>query len=398
MQRKEHMNFRNWFWPLTGAVAVGFLAGACARDTSGGGQMRGGDPNGGTLQEAALESPALAQAPKGAPSNIGQLQNLSATYAAIAKKVTPAVVNISSERVVPGGDPLEDFFGGGGRRRAQGFGSGVIVDGRGIVVTNNHVVEGADQLTVTLNDRRRFPGRLLGTDPSADLAVLKVEADKPLPTVPWGDSDALQVGDIVLAIGSPFGILSSTVTQGIISAKERSGLGVNEVEDFLQTDAAINPGNSGGALVDVSGRLVGINSAILSKGGGNEGIGLAIPARLARKSSGQIVATGRATRGYLGIATEYMTDDIAREIGAPRGQGVLVLGVGRNAPAARLPWSREGNVILKVNGAPINSPRQFAVAVTEAAPGSKLALDVWQNGRTRTFEVTVGRRPDAFRS
>ncbi len=403
MQRKS-----NYLWPLMGAVSIGFLAGACARNVS------SGDA---TTQGGAIDGPAIAQAGVPAPNfdagansstgsaagSIADLQNQSATYAAIARRVTPAVVNINSETVIPGRvmrDPLSEFFGNGGsvrepERRASSLGSGVIVDSRGIIVTNNHVVDNASTITVTLNDagHRRYAAKLLGTDPLSDLAVLKITAGKTLPVVAFADSDKIQVGNIVLAIGSPFG-LSSTVTQGIISARNRHDLGLSIVEDFLQTDASINPGNSGGALVDVQGRLVGINTAILSKSGGSQGIGLAIPSKLVRKISGQLTASGRVTRGYLGIEAEPMTEDIARQLKLPQAEGLIVTGVASNGPAASLPWQRRGgNVLLSINGKAIESPGQLRNIVTDADPGSKLNLGVWQNGQTKNFSVTVGRMP-----
>ena len=297
---------QNLLLPLSGAVAIGIFIGACAR------QM----PTDGSSTRSQVQAPAIAQdistQTGNSIRNSGDMARLSATYAALARKVTPAVVNINTRQVVRGRvleDPFGGFFGerGGASREpdreSQGTGSGVIVDGRGVIITNNHVVEGATTVTVTLNDRRKYQAKVVGTDPDSDLAVLKIESQQPLPTVKWADSDRAQVGDIVLAVGSPFG-LSATVTQGIISAKERRDLDLTRIEDFLQTDAAINPGNSGGALVDINGDLVGINTAILSKSGGNQGIGLAIPAKLARNISGQLLASGRVTRGYLGIQAE----------------------------------------------------------------------------------------------
>jgi Do/DeqQ family serine protease len=317
--------------------------------------------------------------------------------------VTPAVVNINSEQIIRGRvlrDPFGDFFGdeSGGMfrepdRRAQSLGSGVIVDGRGIIVTNNHVVQNASTITVTLNDRRHFAARLLGTDPSSDVAVLKVEANN-LPVLKWADSNKLNVGDIVLAVGSPFN-LASTVTQGIISAKGRRDLGISVVEDFLQTDAAINPGNSGGALVDINGDLIGINTAILSESGGNQGIGLAIPANLARKVSTQLAATGRVTRGWLGLVVEPVTGDVATKLGLGEARGVAVTGIYTRGPGANLPWSREGgDIILQANGVDINSPGQFRNMVADLKPNSSLKLQVWQAGQTREFSITVGNRPE----
>lgn len=376
------MKPKTFFWPVAVAAAAGFFAGACGRHFS-----------------PEANSPAQAQAIR----NSADLQRLSATYAAIAQQVTPAVVNVNSQQIIRGRvmrDPFGDFFGddfGGGvfrepDRKAQSLGSGVIVDKSGIIVTNNHVVQDASTITVTLTDRRRFPAKLLGTDPDSDVAVLKIEADS-LPTVTWADSNKLSVGDIVLAVGSPFN-LSSTVTQGIISAKGRRDLGISAYEDFLQTDAAINPGNSGGALIDINGSLVGINTAILSKSGGYQGIGLAIPSNLVRKISGQLTTAHRVTRGWIGIVVEPVTDDIAGQLGLPDTRGVIVTGVYTRGPAAGVGWSRQGgDVILKANGSPIDSPGQLRNVVADMPPGTALNLEVWQGGQSRTFTVNIGRRP-----
>ena len=392
------MQKRNFLLPLTGAVGAGILIGACARQL----------PPSSTRSD--LEQPAQAQvpAPRTTTSNNGNsirnatdLARLSATYANLAKSVTPAVVNISTRQVVPGRvmeDPYGGMFGGGGTvrepdRQAQGLGSGVIVDARGIIVTNNHVVKNASTITVTLNDRRRFSAKLVGTDPDTDLAVLRISAPKDLPTVPWADSDKAQVGDIVLAVGSPFG-LNATVTQGIISAKDRRDLDLSRIEDFLQTDAAINPGNSGGALIDINGRLVGINTAILSRSGGNQGIGLAIPAKLARNVSGQILASGQVVRGWAGIAADDLTPDLAQKINYSGTGGVLVTGVASRGPAAQLPWVQRGaNVIVGVDGTPIETVGQMRNIFTNAAPGTTLNLEVWQDGKTRTFPIRLIRQP-----
>jgi len=225
------------------------------------------------------------------------------------------------------------------------------------------------------------------------LAVLRINAPGNLPTVPWADSDKAQVGDIVLAVGSPFG-LNATVTQGIISAKDRRDLDLSRIEDFLQTDAAINPGNSGGALIDINGHLVGINTAILSKSGGNQGIGLAIPAKLARNVSGQILASGQVVRGWAGIAADDLTPDLAQKINYTGTSGVLVTGVASNGPAASLPWVRNGaNVIVSVGGTAIETVGQMRNIFTDAAPGSTLKLEVWQDGKTRTFPIRLVRQP-----
>lgn len=377
---------RKLFFPVTGALALGLFVGACVRNSVSVGNS------------SAIEPAANAQ-------TLGDLKTLSATYAAIAKKVTPAVVNIQARKVIPGRvvrDPFFDFFGGDGGpmlrepdREAQSVGSGVIVDAGGLIVTNNHVVEGADSLLVTLSDKRRFPARLMGVDPATDVAVLKIEG-RNLPVAPWANSDQLQVGDIVLAVGSPFG-LSSTVTQGIISAKGRRDLGISAYEDFLQTDAAINPGNSGGALVDLDGDLIGINTAILTANGqqgGNQGIGLAIPANLARRISEQLANGGRVTRGWIGLVTQPITDDVARQLGLPNTNGVLVRAVYARGPAGNLPWDEQSlDVLLKVNGITVESSGQLSNIVADIKPGSKVSLSLWSNGRIRQESLTAGRRP-----
>lgn len=364
-------------------LLLGFFIGACSGRLS---------PTGSTPV-----TPAAAQI-----RNAEDLKALGATYAQIAKNVTPAVVNINSTQIVRGRvlrDPFAEFFGddfGGMRRepdrRAQSLGSGVLVDKSGIILTNRHVIANASEITVTLSDRRHFKARLIGSDPDSDVAVLKIEANN-LPILKWSDSDKLQVGDIVLAIGSPFN-LASTVTQGIISAKGRRDLGISAYEDFLQTDAAINPGNSGGALVDMDGNLVGINTAILSESGGNQGIGLAIPSNLAHKLSGQLIKDGKITRGWLGLVVAPVTGDVAAAMKMPETRGVLVTGVYTRGPGGGADWSENGgDVITKFNGTEIESPGQLRNLIADAAPGSKVTLEVWQNGRTKTFTIQTGTRP-----
>jgi len=329
-------------------------------------------------------------------TNINQLKNLQATYAAVAKKALPAVVNINTTQIIPGRvmrDPFGEFFGGNGiirepDRKAQSLGSGVIVDNNGTIITNHHVIANASEITVTLNDMRRFSAKIVGSDEDSDVAVLKIQADN-LPTLQWDDSDKLQVGDIVLAIGSPFG-LSSTVTQGIISAKGRHDLGISPYENFLQTDAAINPGNSGGALVDLNGNLIGINSAILSKSGGNQGIGLAIPSNLVRKISDQLITSGHVTRGWLGVVAQPITGALAAQLGIKNTNGLLVMGVYDNGPAAAM---EPGDVILSANGKTINTPGTLRDLVANLSPGSTLSLQILRAGKTSQMNVKVGARP-----
>lgn len=379
---KPKFSFRPLQSTLIGALGIGFFAGACVKQF----------PQSTSQSDAAQAQPIR---------NADDLQRLSTTFATIAKQVTPAVVNIQSQQIVQGRvlrDPFQEFFGGSPMfrepdRRAQSLGSGVLVDAKGIIITNNHVVKNASTITVTLSDRRRFPAQLVGIDPDTDLAVLKIQGAN-LPALKWADSNALQVGEIVLAIGSPFN-LASTVTQGILSAKGRRDLGISAYEDFLQTDAAINPGNSGGALVDVNGNLIGINTAILSESGGNQGIGLAIPSNLARRISGQLAASGQVTRGWLGMVVEPITADIATALRLPQTQGVAVTGIYTNGPAGQLPWSQDGNdVILKVNNTPIESPGQLRNLAAEMKPGATAQIEVWQGGKTQTFTIKVGRRSE----
>ena len=390
---KSEFSPARWWKPMIGVATVAFVAGACVRQNL-------------PAQQTPL-SAAQAQTPKTGNTirHADELAKLSTTFADIAEKVTPAVVNIQSETTIPGRifrDPFADFFGGGGGmmrepdHKEQSLGSGVIVDKSGLIVTNNHVIKGATTITVTLSDKRRFRARRLGADPDTDVAVLKIDAQN-LPTLQWADSDKLQVGEIVLAIGSPFN-LSSTVTQGILSGKGRRDLGISAYEDFLQTDAAINPGNSGGALVDIDGNLIGINTAILSTSGGpegsNQGIGFAIPAKLARRIASQLVTTGQVTRGWLGMVVEPVTEDEAKELGLDSARGVNVTGIYTRGPAGTLPWSRNGNdVILKVNDQAIDTPGQLRNMVEDVKPGDSVTLDVWQNGRTQKFTLQASRRP-----
>lgn len=376
--------------PLVGTALLGVVLGACVRQANSPQnlsevQAQGANPGGGAVGQRVPEASAPVR-------NADDLRQLSTTYAQIASQVTPAVVNIDVQEVV---DAQEDPYGGfdGGQQVRQGTGSGVIVDGSGIILTNNHVVGNASQIAVTLTDRRRFTARVLGTDRESDLAVVKIDAKSPLPTLKFADSDKVRVGDIVLAVGSPLG-LASSVTQGIISAKGRHDLKISQYEDFLQTDAAINPGNSGGALVDITGRLVGINTAILSQSGGNQGIGLSIPSNLVSKIASQLRTKGHVTRGYVGMQTVTVTADIAQQVGLTEARGVLVTGVERDGPAGNLPWVRRGgNVVLSVNGAPLDSDSDLRNAIANQAPGSTIKLEVRQPDGTKTFNVKVGTRP-----
>lgn len=330
-----------------------------------------------------------------------------ASYAPIVKKVAPAVVKVvSTEKVanqpegqMPGfDDPFwRHFFGqpnlpqGRSRMpRVEGLGSGVIVTKEGYILTNNHVVDGAQSVKVTLQDGREFTAKVIGRDSKSDLAVIKIDAND-LPTIPFADSQKVQVGDEVLAIGNPFGV-GQTVTHGIVSATDRGGMGIEDYEDFIQTDAPINPGNSGGALVDVQGRLIGINTAILSRSGGNQGIGFAIPSDLARTVMTSLVQYGHVTRGYLGVMIQNVTPDLAKEFKLKQATGALVGEVVPNGPADKA-GLKDGDVVLQYNGNTVRDGRQLQLAVAETKPGSKVPVEVMRNGSAKNLDVTVGQLP-----
>ena len=272
-------------------------------------------------------------------------------------------------------------------RETQAMGSGVIVDaGRGYVLTNAHVVENATNIEVTTKDNRRLKARLVGRDAETDIAVLQVSADN-LTAVAMGDSDRLQVGDFVLAVGNPFG-LGQTVTSGIVSALGRSGLGIEGYEDFIQTDASINPGNSGGALVDLQGRLVGINTAILAPGGGNIGIGFAVPINMARQVMDQLIRYGAIKRGRIGVAIQDLTPDVAQALGTSHTQGAVVARVERGSPAEDA-GLKSGDLVFAVNGAPIRSGAELRNRVGLARIGDRIELTVERGGSDRTVTVRI---------
>lgn len=272
----------------------------------------------------------------------------------------------------------------------QGLGSGVIVSSDGYILTNNHVVSGADVIKISLNDGRELTAKVVGSDPKSDLAVVKVDA-KDLPAITFTDSDKIEVGDRVLAIGNPFGI-GQTVTSGMVSALGRSmGMGL-EYEDFIQTDAAINPGNSGGALIDVKGRLVGINTAIYSRSGGFQGIGFAIPSNMARSVMEQLVSNGKVVRGYLGISMQPINDELAEQFSLKNKEGVLVAEIVQGSPAAKS-GLEAGDVITKFQGKEVKDARTFRFAVANLAPGTEVNLDVLRHGKTEKIKIKVGEQP-----
>ena len=271
------------------------------------------------------------------------------------------------------------------------MGSGVIVSPDGYIITNNHVVDGASELTVTLPDKREFKAKIVGTDPKTDLAVVKINASN-LPYVRWGDSSKLQVGEYVLAVGNPFG-LNSTVTLGIVSALGRGHMGITQYEDFIQTDAAINPGNSGGALVNTAGELIGINTAIVSQTGGYQGVGFAVPANMAKPVYESLVKTGKVVRGYLGVAIQELTQNLAKSFGLKQAKGALVSSVAEDSPAERA-GIKQGDVIVAYQGNPIEDPAVLQREVTRTPVGTKATLKVIRDGREQEVTATIGEQSE----
>ncbi len=331
------------------------------------------------------------------------LGNFANGFSAVIKPALPAVVNIRTSKIVKPqagqmspmfNDPMfRQFFGDQGNgmqpkaEREQALGSGVIITADGTILTNNHVIDGATDIKVYLNDKREFTAKLVGADPKTDIAVLKIEA-KDLPTLPLGDSGQLQVGDLIFAIGDPFGI-GETATMGIVSATGRADLGIENYENFIQTDAAINPGNSGGAMIDIHGNLVGINTAILSHGsGGNEGVGFAIPMSMVKPVMDQILAHGKVVRGYLGILPQDVTPELAKAFNYNQPGGVLIGNVANDTPAQKA-GLHEGDVITALNGQPTTDKNTFRNAVAAMAPGTTVKLDVWRDGKTIPFTITL---------
>ena len=333
---------------------------------------------------AVLEAPA---------SNAGTVPQGSFRLA--AQKASSAVVSINTSKAASaaprGSDPwFRFFFGDRGSEAQAGLGSGVIVSANGFVLTNNHVVEGADEIEVILNDSRRVAAKVIGTDPDTDLAVLKIELDK-LPVIVLGNSDSLQVGDQVLAIGNPFGV-GQTVTSGIVSALGRNQLGINTFENFIQTDAAINPGNSGGALVDINGNLLGINTAIYSRSGGNMGIGFAIPVSTARLVMDGLVKDGQVTRGWIGVEPNELSTELAETFGVKARQGVIITGVLQNGPAA-MAGIRPGDVITAVAGNDVGNVSELLSRVAGLKPGTASTFSLQRQEDKLELDVTPGVRP-----
>ena len=321
------------------------------------------------------------------------------TYADAARKAMPAVVNIYTSKDVRTRNPLSDdpvfkrFFPDLARSQSQkqtSLGSGVIVSSEGFVLTNHHVIQGADDIQLILADGRRVAAHVRGTDPESDLAVLKADAQD-LPAMTFAPAEGLQVGDVVMAIGNPFG-LGNTVTLGIVSALGRNYLGVNRFEDFIQTDAAINPGNSGGALIDTAGNLIGINSTIYSQSGGSLGIGFSIPVSLARNVFEQIVRDGEVTRGWLGIVPQTVTPEIAKALAINRLDGVVISDMQRGGPAERAGMLVR-DVVLEIGGKSTRNVPQLLARIADLPPGSSVKVHVLRDGLDVDIDVMVGKRP-----
>jgi serine protease DegQ len=323
-----------------------------------------------------------------------------ASYNEAVQRATPSVVNVSTSKEIRSprhpllNDPVfRRFFGDqlpDEAQRASSLGSGVIVSTSGYVLTNHHVVESADEIEVTLADGKKLLAKVVGNDPDTDLAVLRVDADN-LPAITFGSAESLRVGDVVLAIGSPFGF-SQTVTSGIVSALGRTGLGINTFENFIQTDAAINPGNSGGALIDASGNLIGINTAIFSPSGGSMGIGFAIPVSTAKMVLEQIVRSGSVTRGWIGVEAQAISPAVAESFKLGSTRGALIAGVLRGGPADKA-GVKPGDVLLEVQGKPVADPTGMLNLIAALAPGQPASVKLKRHGQDVDATITVGRRP-----
>jgi serine protease Do len=356
---------------------------------------------------AGYRSEDVMSAPRISPESVEFLQKTGRAMAEIAAVVGPSVVNISSMRTEKVSsapysplfnDPLfRRFFGDQfsrsrpqRERKAISLGSGVIVSNNGYILTNYHVIKKADSIRVLLSDKRKFEGKVVGSDPKTDLAVIKIDAGG-LTAISIGNSDRLRVGELVLAIGNPYG-LNQTITMGIVSAVGRANVGIADYEDFIQTDAAINPGNSGGALVNAMGELIGINTAIFSTSGGYQGIGFAIPSNMARIVMNSLIEKGRVIRGWLGVSIQEITQELAEQFQLETGEGTLVADVVEGSPAAKGGLER-GDVITAFNGRKVNDPFTLRNLVAETPPGTDVELTVIRDGEETTLTVEIGELP-----
>ena len=345
------------------------------------------------------------------------MERTSKAFSRLAKRVIPTVVFIKVEQTVEtgpglapfqfnnpfelyGDDFFERFFGQRyphmqqpRKHKQMGQGSGFIISKDGYILTNHHVVGGADKITVKLKDGREFDAKIVGTDPKSDVAIIKIKKNVELPVLPLGDSDALDVGEWVMAIGNPFG-LSHTMTVGVVSAKGRTSVGITDYEDFIQTDAAINPGNSGGPLVNIKGEVIGINSAIFSKSGGYMGIGFAIPINMVKSIKNQLIADGNVTRGYLGVMIQDLTDELLKSFDLENIEGVLIADVTDDSPADKGGIKR-GDVVVEFNGKKVENTGQFRNMVALVPPKTKVKMKVIRDGRQKTLNVKIGKQdPD----
>ena len=344
-------------------------------------------------RRASLQGVTLLEAPSNAAGTV-----MPGSMSPAAKRAAPAVVSIATTQARTAhplaNDPWFRFFYGDREDDSpqMGLGSGVIVSPEGYILTNNHVVEGAQEIEVTLSDSRRTTAKVIGTDPDTDLAVLRITLDR-LPVIAMGNSDTVQVGDKVLAIGNPFGV-GQTVTGGIISALGRNQLGINTFENFIQTDAAINPGNSGGALVDVNGSLLGINTAIYSRSGGNMGIGFAIPVNTARQVLEGLVRDGQVTRGWIGVEPVELNSDLAETFGIKQTEGVIVTGVLQNGPAFQA-GLKPGDVLLTVGDKDVHNVSELLTLIAAQTPGTAVKMRIKRRNVEMTLDVTPAQRPVA---
>ena len=386
-----HKMFRRPLWPLAAFIALTIAIGT----------------TGSFVNTSHVSAAGPSEIKAAAPGVNGSVDLTPTSFAPVVQKVMPSVVNIFSSRKVKTTnrnmedlfeDPnLRRFFGDSFRqgpmvpqdRVQRGLGSGVIVSADGYIVTNNHVVEDGTDFKVSLNDKSEYPARVVGTDSKTDLAVLKIEKTG-LPALPLGDSTKVQVGDVVLAIGNPFGI-GQTVTMGIVSATARD-LGMEDYEDFIQTDAAINPGNSGGALVSADGRLIGINTAIMSRSGGNQGLGFAIPASMARNVTDQIIHGGKVSRAFLGVTIQPVTPNLAKSFKLSKSEGALISDVNPGSPADRA-GLKSGDVVTKLDGQPVLDSRSLRLQIGEMSPGKTVQLAVMRDGIEQRYSVALGEQP-----
>jgi serine protease Do len=320
------------------------------------------------------------------------------SYASVVKKVSQSVVNIYTSKTLRVDPALREYlrqmYGADlvpRERRQQALGSGIIVSSDGYILTNNHVVEGADEVNVALSDEKTvYVAKIIGTDPQTDVAVVKVTAEN-LPAITFADSNKIEVGDVTIAIGDPFGV-GQTVTMGIVSAKDRGGMGITSYEEFIQTDASINPGNSGGALVDAIGRLVGMNTAILSRTGGNQGIGFAVPIDLARYVMERIVVDGKVTRGYLGVKIKPLTSEIAKQSNLPQQNGALIAEVTPDSPGERA-GLKFGDIVTEFDGKSVADSRHLQLMAARKQPGSRVSIKIVRGGKDQTLTVQLGELP-----